>query len=93
MSSATSIALMVIGAILVLTPLVLGFELREHMMMAHSLALAANHATGAARPSRGGRLYALICLVTGLGCLITGIVRSRNTPNSPATPIIHRPAG
>jgi hypothetical protein len=112
MNSGTAIALMVIGAILILTPLVLGIEMREHMIIVHQLTVSSGqgfgHAggpgfgqslgqrlgRGAGMPqrARGGRLYALICLVAGIACLVIGILRSRQQPYPPSAPAIHRPA-
>lgn len=100
MNNGTAIALMIIGALLILTPLVLGFEMREHLMMAHSMAVSYGHAGGqgfgrgfarganGAPAARGGRLYGLVCMVIGLACLIMGILRSRPQAYSPGAPAI-----
>lgn len=92
MNSGTAIALMVIGAVLILTPLVLGFEMREHAMAAYAGLVASGHTIPTSHPARGGRLYALVCLIAGLACLVIGIVRSRELRYPPTGAAIHRPA-
>ena len=78
MNSATSITLIVVGALLILVPLILGIEMREHAMNAYTAIVASGHAIEPHQAvRRGGRLYILICLAAGLACLITGILRSR----------------
>jgi hypothetical protein len=96
MNSATSITLIVVGALLILIPLFLGVEAREHAMNAYSAIVASGHAIEPHQAVRrgGGRLYVLICLIAGLACLITGILRSRQPHDShPPAPMVHGPAG